>query len=231
MQRRICKLKIDEKPGTGFLVAPTVVLTNYHLVKDLLRENRTGDGITVWFDFVPGQGREPDTGERHALDDDWCIGYARDSEVDAHPERLGVVPSDDELDYALLRLRDAPGDVNARGFIPVPDGDLVIAPRSSLCILQYASRRPLEVAFSPAGAVALRGRSVRLRHIVNTADASSGSPVFDKDWKLIALHRGYVIPPSPHDKFELNDAIPIAKIRRHFLQNASRSTRGLVNWR
>ena len=48
-----------------------------------------------------------------------------------------------------------------------------------------------------------------MRHTVPTEPGSSGSPLFDSDWRLIALHHaGDPATVKP----EFNEAIPIAKI-------------------
>lgn len=219
-QRRVCRLFVHHNVGTGFLVARNVVLTNYHVVKRLLTEGGTGDGIQVRFDYQPAAGDTPETGELHQLDREWCIAHAVDSAADDDPGS-GLLPASDELDYALLRLQDAPGD--ERGCVPVLAGERALTPGSPLCILQYVEGS-LELAFSPDGAKNFNANHTRLRHRVNTADRSSGSPVFDKDWTLVALHRGFAGQP-PGETSPSNDAIPIAKIRDHFLRKHPAGTR------
>jgi hypothetical protein len=229
MRRRVCKIKVGDVPGTGFLVAPNVVLTSYHLVDELIKEHRPGTAITVWFDYTPPSGTGDATGRSFKLDHEWCIAHGESSPVDNLPEADGKPPAPDELDYALLRLASAPGD--NRGHIPVPAVKPAIEHGSPLCILQYPSDRSSKIAFSPHGADHLNANGTRLRHSVNTDDGSSGSPVFDVEWNLVALHRGYVRPP-PGKRVELNDAIPIARIRDHFLRNPgiSARVRNEVGW-
>ena len=52
----------------------------------------------------------------------------------------------------------------------------------------------------------------RIRYTVPTQPGSSGSPVFDSDWRLVALHHA----GDPDTvKPEFNEGIPISTIAKH----------------
>jgi len=218
MKRRVCRISADGIPGTGFLVAKNVILTTYHLVDRLIAGQRPGGMIRVWFDYDPGTATTEPSGELHRLDADWWIAYSKSSPVDDLPDDPRVTPHPDHLDYVLLRLADAPGF--ARGVVSMPadqdNGNLM--PGLPLIMLQYAALRPLEIAVSPEGVVGFNENGTRLRHRLNTLGSSSGSPIFDMNWNLVAMHRGFVRSP-PGVNLDFNDAIPIGRIRDHFLNN------------
>ncbi len=75
----------------------------------------------------------------------------------------------------------------------------------------------------------MNAQRTRFTHRVNTKDASSGSPIFDMNLQVVGLHRGWVRPPDG-EKITLNEAIPIDRIRRHFLANATKAQRAEVGW-
>jgi V8-like Glu-specific endopeptidase len=52
----------------------------------------------------------------------------------------------------------------------------------------------------------------RLRYRTNTEHGSSGSPCFDCDWNLVALH--HYGDPAYHKNPEFNQGIPIRAIRQ-----------------
>lgn len=227
MKKRVCRISVKGVPGTGFLVAPNVVLTCYHVVDTFIENKRPGTDINVWFDYQPGKAAP--SGELHALHDDWLIDHSTPSSLDELAFDAAARPDPNELDYALLRLRDDPG--KTRGFIKVPTGEPLLAKESPLTILQYAAFQPFEIAMSPEGMQGLNGNKTRMWHKVNTLDGSSGAPIFDLNWNLVAMHRDYVTSP-PGMGLKLNVAVPIARIRERFRGNMgiSQRVRAEVGW-
>lgn len=228
--RCVCRLKIGYTPATAFLVAPGVLLTNYHVVADYIESDRVvpAPPITAWFDYefslVAGE-----EGELHRLADDWLIAHSPRSAADEESEPRTTEAGLDELDYALLRLRDAPGD--QRGYIRLPREGLDLWHHQPLTIVQFPDVSAVAVAFAPDGAQVMNQLRTRVSHRVNTDESSSGSPVFDKDWRLVALHRGYIKVPLGQEH-QHNEAIPIDTIRDHFLNNpeVSPQARAEVGW-
>ena len=104
-----------------------------------------------------------------------------------------------ELDYAVQRLTrpigsepmgtadtTAPG--RSRGWI-APNGDAAVTlliEDAPAFVLEHPEGAPLQLA---AGKF-LEVRATRVRHDVNTAPGSSGSPCFDAHLELVALHNG-----------------------------------------
>ena len=64
----------------------------------------------------------------------------------------------------------------------------------------------------------------RVRYATNTEAGSSGSPVFDLDWNLVALHHlgdpAYDHPPA------YNQGVPIDKIRERLTKAGKASALG-----
>ncbi len=135
VRRRVCKIKVNHVPATGFLVAPGVVLTNDHVVDALIHAPEVVDQIKVYFDFSPGKDGAPDTGEVYTLAKKWKIGFSGTSAADNLPEPRPIEAGLDELDYALLRLESAPGE--ERGIIEVPHELPALEAPMALCCIQY----------------------------------------------------------------------------------------------
>jgi hypothetical protein len=185
---QVCRVETSTSFGTGFLVGPDMVLTNHHVVEDVLKAPNLASRVVCRFDyrrFADGQKLNPGTAfELHATD--WLVDYSPYSAED--PEKL---------DYALLRLRDSPGNlpVNSkepngqpRGWFMVPTGPIVLSPGQPLHIVQHPEGSPLALALDTDGVIELRGSGTRVRYHTNTMPGSSGSPCCDAEWNLVALH-------------------------------------------
>src|SRR5262249_16681449 len=57
-----------------------------------------------------------------------------------------------------------------------------------LSIVQHPNTASLKLAFDTKALIALNDNKTRIRYRTNTDPGSSGAPVFDGDWRLVALH-------------------------------------------
>jgi hypothetical protein len=103
------------------------------------------------------------------------------------------------LNYALLRLALAVGsepiggdraEPNAppRGWVNIPPEPISLTPGSPLLIMEYPAGQLIKVAFNSEGVIALSPDGVRLTHRVNTRAGATGSPCFDANLNLVAIH-------------------------------------------
>ncbi|MBK8565874.1 MAG: trypsin-like serine protease [Saprospiraceae bacterium] len=55
LEQQVCRIEFDtargRKTGTGFLVGPNLVLTNYHVVEELAIDSSHVDNVKLRFDF------------------------------------------------------------------------------------------------------------------------------------------------------------------------------------
>lgn len=211
---RVCRVEIrlgngDFACGTGFLLGPDVVITNYHVIEPVIEHSERGvarpsvkalpGDVVFRFDYRRlKNGKTLNTGSIYQLADDWLIHCSPPSPLDELPEPKTGVPRSDQLDYALLRLRESPGydpvgespepGASQRGWIELPTNTPRFSPDTPLFILQHPEGQPLKLAFDTNSIIGLNENETRVMYRTNTEAGSSGSPCFDVNWQLVALH-------------------------------------------
>ena len=176
-ERTVCRVEIPEGTGvgTGFLIGPGIILTNWHVAKILEEKKLKPEQAGVRFDYAATRdGVTVPAGEIHRFGAEWLI--------DSSPET--------DLDFAAARLAGEPGSEKdsqsgeSRGWLDYSPHKF--AAGEVLLILQHPLAAPLNLS---AGVVtALNTLHKRTTYTANTAAGSSGSPVFTLGWKLVALH-------------------------------------------
>ena len=217
--RRVCLVDVPglaaERGGTGFLVGPDLVLTNHHVLTDVIAGAVPAANVSCLFDHSVGQDGGVGHGVRVGLAADWLITASPPSPFDAAPRPVRR-PAPDELDYALVRLaRPVPGEGD-RGSYDLLAEPPTLRKDQTMLVLQHPGGQRIKMAFGPVLAVNENG--TRVLHHVNTVAGSSGGPCLTLDMRLAALHHA----GSPRDVrapgvAKVNAAVPIASIRRHLI--------------
>jgi hypothetical protein len=204
---QVCRVDIKgEGMGTGFLVAPDVVMTNYHVVEQAI----TGAGgikpadVTVRFDFkMLSDGQTINSGTVFELAGAaWLVDSSPYHPKEPSGNMGAELPKPDQLDYALLRTAGRPGESAVGKTTPPPPGeqprgwlrvkpDHSFDPGTPLFIVQHPLTAPLKLALETDAIVSLNGNKTRVNYRTNTEHGSSGSPAFDQNWDLVALHHGF----------------------------------------
>ncbi len=211
--RGVCRVEhpVGRARGTGWLVAPDLVLTNWHVVRHALG---AGDIEATWapgdfacrFDYAVNDGVTQE-GSVHRLATDWCADWspASNSEFGAGPE----TPTADTLDYALIRLADP---INDRGSVEVSEVQSMPAQGSVILIVQHPDGEPAKLTIG----VVRQGaeQSLRLYHDANTIGGSSGSVVLNAKLEAVALHHAgdLLYNQTAIGEPEQNQAVPITEI-------------------
>lgn len=203
--------------GTGFLVGPDLILTNYHVFKskDVLERavirfdyQANADGVVTQgrvFEFVP----------------DFYIG-SPDTELDfalvkVKGEPLAerkMQPEDEDLGYLELLRRG-----RHRGYLLVSPS--LIVEHERVNIIQHPNGNPQKVVLTQ-NYVLTNMSADRVHYLADTLPGSSGSPVLNNHWEVIALHHsGGAHPPQKatpdlqkllKGQFKFNEGIPIRAI-------------------
>ncbi len=124
--RRMCRVEIREnngsikRTGTGFLIGPSAIITNFHVVHDRPDTLPKRTAITCNFDYSETTGQKNARTSKHFAELDWCIAKSETGpnspQTDVvnwwtNPDLLDawLVSLVNKLDYAVIRLDGAPG--------------------------------------------------------------------------------------------------------------------------
>jgi hypothetical protein len=216
LRGRVCRIEHSSRPadkpgfGTGWLVGPDLVLTNYHVIqafKPVAASGLEAGEITCRFDVPESPEPGASRGRECKLAPNWLVDGSRPGE--AERDEGTAPPTDAELDYALIRLAERAGEdktekTATRGWVDL--GSQGKAPRNGdvLLIVQHPEGLPQRFAF---GNVVNKPdtSALRLLHDANTLKGSSGSPVVDIKLDIIALH---------HAGGQANQAVPIEQVAK-----------------
>lgn len=169
----------DDRPqrsiGTGWLLTHDLLITNHHVVNarstgepdasaaDLAAQAR---GIAVEFDYDAPEA---------------AITAAKIGALEAFSPAAGP------LDYAILRLTSPVARTPLTLATTAMTTPVAPATYPSVNIIQHPEGRPKEVACR--NNTVFRAEGVDLWYFTDTMAGSSGSPVFDDCWKVVALHK------------------------------------------
>ncbi|MFG1687235.1 trypsin-like serine peptidase [Nonomuraea sp. NPDC049269] len=174
--RTVARISVSENGreiplGTGFLVSPRLLLTNHHVFPDITAAR----SAFVEFDAQVTIDNAPDVSKRFAL----------------APDTLFI--ADYDLDFALVLVSpDSDGRPSGETFgwnrLSVQTGKLVIG-------------EPVNIIGHPGGRlkeISIRENRLEARlddfiqYQTDTEPGSSGSPVFNDQWEVTALHHSGV---------------------------------------
>jgi endonuclease G, mitochondrial len=155
--------------GSGFMISPRLFLTNQHVIADA----NAALGAQITFDRESGDMGRPTPTTSFLLD----------------PERLALFSAEEELDYALVAVGErnaGAGSLSDFHYCPLsnkPDRHVL---GMSVNIIQHPNGLPKMIAVRNN---VLQHRTDRtLLYQTDTEHGSSGAPVFNDDWDVIALH-------------------------------------------
>ncbi|GHG94113.1 endonuclease [Streptomyces rubradiris] len=168
--------------GTGFLVSPSLLLTNNHV----LRSPEEAGHAVVEFDFQAGLDGHP------------LVPVT--FRIDPH----GFFATDRELDFTVVAVAEH-NQEGARladfGWLPLDGAQGKAILGEFVNIIQHPNGEPKQLALRENQIVDLLDRFVH--YVTDTAPGSSGSPVFNDQWEVVALHHSAVPETGP-------DGLPLA---------------------
>jgi endonuclease G len=158
--------------ATGFMVTPRLLLTNHHVFGAAAE----AAGAVLEFDYEVDLAGRPRPTERFRFrpQDYFFAHQALDFAlvaVDPQPLLRGTSLDD----YGWLQLNPALGKIN---------------PGEYVSIIQHPGGEPKQISVRENQLVELG--DTRLTYLCDTAPGSSGSPVFNDSWQIVALHHSGV---------------------------------------
>lgn len=200
-ERAVCRVEFEgntkQAIGTGFLLGPSVAITNYHVMQDVILGNVSPNSVILRFDCV-GPENNPSPGQEYRLAKDWLIEKSPPS----------------KLDFALLQIDSSPGSAPSsnepngpiRGYLTPISHDFLIG--EPLVIIQHPKGSPRRFAVDRVKRV--QSNHMRVGYVTDTDYGSSGSPCFTVSFTLVALHQGFF--NTTEDIDQPNKGIPFTKI-------------------
>jgi endonuclease G len=159
--------------GTGWLLTDELIVTNHHVINS----RNDDEGIALPDDFAS------QANQTIAL-------FDFDTDTSDPPKaKLDLVMANEALDYCILRLKSK----STRTPLPV---------RNQLVEIDATTYLPVNIVQHPYGRAkrfALRNNLAvdadqeLLRYYTDTDYGSSGAPVLDDHWRVVALHRGAML--------------------------------------
>lgn len=157
--------------GTGFLVSPRLLLTNWHVLKTA---DEAG-GASVEFDYqLDNDGRPLPVRRFRLLPGDFFL-------------------SDQTLDYALIAVRERADDgtpLSEYGCSPLIGEEGKIILDNCVNIVQHPRGEMKQVVIRENRLIDLL--PLHLHYEGDTEPGSSGSPAFNDQWEVVALHHSGV---------------------------------------
>lgn len=159
--------------ATGFLIAPDILMTNHHVFED----EQDAQNAVVQFNY--------------RLKNENAV--AEKDEWECDPE--GFFKANRSLDYAIVKLKAKGGQKagDVWGFLNLPT-QISLAEYHRVNIIQHPQGRWQEIAFRDNQVKAITDTVVQ--YITDTDYGSSGSPVFDDYFNIVALHNQRVRDPN-----------------------------------
>jgi hypothetical protein len=204
IKRQVCRVEAQDNPlGTGFLVGQQAVLTNWHVVQEA-KANGMAYKLACRFDYRRLSDGGVDGGSLVAVESIPCLSPCSGAENTANPDE--PPPQPQQLDFALMRIAAIQGERGFQKLSPPPP----VSPGDPLIIVQHPDGEPLRFAIDTDGVIGLMHGGLRLRYNTNTSPGSSGSPCFNFDWELLALHH---LGDPRRGPAIYNQGVPIGLIR------------------
>lgn len=177
--------------GSGSLVTPHLLLTNHHVLSDA----GTAAASKIEFDFQLGLDGQPLPSRIFGLD----------------PDAFFV--ADPALDFALVAVAADAGELAQFGVNRIVEAQGKAAIGDFATVIQHPAARRKEISLRENRTVAELEQV--LHYAADTEPGSSGSPVFNDQWEIVALHHASV---RVADQAELggvvNEGIRISRIAR-----------------
>jgi len=196
--------------GTGFLISPRLLLTNNHVLTDA----SVAGASRVEFDFQEGiDGR---------LQSSTLVNF----------DPAAFFVTDKLLDFSLVALKGDLRKIASYGWngLSAAEGKIIVG--EYVTIIQHPSGERKQIALRENQVIDVLDNFLHYR--TDTSPGSSGSPVFNDQWELVALHHsgvpkkdaqgrilardGRVYTPSMGENqidWMANEGVRVSQILRH----------------
>ena len=169
--RSVCRIaaRAGQAVGTGFLISPHLLITNNHVIGS----KAAALGMVAEFDYELDIDGAPREATRFAL----------------APGQIFVTDDRNDLDFTVVALGQritGPKEITGFGFLPLSGARNKHALGDIVNIIQHPDGRFKEAVVRENQLVSRSGTV--LHYVADTEPGSSGAPVFNVMWEVVALH-------------------------------------------
>ncbi|MCF0054971.1 DNA/RNA non-specific endonuclease [Dyadobacter sp. CY356] len=201
--RAVCRIYIPDlfgaqgEWGTGFLITPRLIITNNHVIKDKAAAAR---GFAE-FDFEADVNGRMKSSKTFSFLPDECF----------------ITSGEDLLDFTIIAVADQSEDgsvlLESFGFLRMIPALNKIDEKEFVTIIQHPGGGEKYIAVRENEVIKIGDaidplKDKRLWYSSDTATGSSGAPVFNDQWQVVALHHSSVTESRIVDgkkQIQLND--------------------------
>jgi Trypsin-like peptidase domain/Effector-associated domain 5/Effector-associated domain 1 len=174
--------------GSGFLVSESHILTNHHVLYD--EDGSPPSSIEVWLNHEIGLDGRPAKIEEHTGD------------IESIRANVGD-------DWALFRLREPLRQACSAIRLAAPSRPVAVGDR--VYIIQHPKGGYKQIGLHRNRVTGVDAR--RIQYLTDTEQGSSGSPVFNHRWELVAIHHRWVDVSKPGSPPEYrNQGVHIGRV-------------------
>lgn len=187
VSKSVCRILTPNGLGTGFMVSPDTVMTNNHV----LPTDTTAASSLIEFNYQQDGSGNLLPAVRYQLDG----------------TRFHTNP---DLDYTFAGVKTEPGKppLQTWGQLPLnPNADPV--PSEHLCIIQHPNGGLKQIVLTSNWVISIKPPVIH--YTTDTMPGSSGSPVFNDTWYVVAIHHASV--PATDKTRYVNEGILMSSIK------------------
>jgi V8-like Glu-specific endopeptidase len=188
LAERICRIETPYRSGTGFLVGPNRVITNYHVMLEVAEKPQLADQVICRFDHRQEVLGKPAGGTPIKLGATGILAKSTYDESDVS----GVGEAGpDKLDYALLEIDRTLGKEqglsgHTRGWYTLEKNGPIVTANDFVVIPQHPHGEALQAAWGMTHG--FNKENTRILYDTSTEEGSSGSPCLTFDLEVFGLH-------------------------------------------
>ncbi|HKO97554.1 MAG TPA: trypsin-like peptidase domain-containing protein [Pyrinomonadaceae bacterium] len=195
VSKSVCRILTPSGFGTGFLIGKDRLMTNNHVISSAEIANQS----YAEFNY------QQDTSGKYLLSHRFRLSSA-----------LFHTSPRNELDYSIIGLEPTPGSLAPESWVSLelnPNADPI--PTEHVSIVQHPNGGLKQIVLTANRVI--NSKAQYLFYTTDTMPGSSGSPVFNDLWQVVAIHHadGGVKQDPKGDQFYANEGILMSAIKQH----------------